>query len=216
MQGLYPRVTNGTWAYAAPEQINDGTVDSRSDIYAFGIIFYEMLTGNWPYPFQLSRDPDDQYRQIKAFHAEKGSEDLAMQLYREGFPGLRHGKQLGQIISECLFTQSQRCRDFRYLRDLLEFAFPLRPPVPVAPVDAQDSGRIRAQTLWRIGRYNEALTIYNQLLQQQPQTTDIWVEAAHCLIDAGQPDSARGLLREALRLDPGCKEARRILGTLVN
>ena len=39
-----------TWsAYAAPEQLLDGTVDERSDIYALGSLLYLMVTGHAPF-----------------------------------------------------------------------------------------------------------------------------------------------------------------------
>ena len=39
----------GTAAYLAPEQIEKGTADARSDVYASGIMFYELLTGSQPH-----------------------------------------------------------------------------------------------------------------------------------------------------------------------
>jgi serine/threonine-protein kinase len=39
----------GTVEYLAPEQINSGKADERSDIWALGILLFEMVTGNVPF-----------------------------------------------------------------------------------------------------------------------------------------------------------------------
>ena len=42
-------VLMGTVAYLSPEQVTRGVADPRSDVYAAGILLYEMLTGSKPY-----------------------------------------------------------------------------------------------------------------------------------------------------------------------
>jgi serine/threonine-protein kinase len=39
----------GTVAYLSPEQVADGAADARSDVYAAGIVCYELLTGKPPF-----------------------------------------------------------------------------------------------------------------------------------------------------------------------
>jgi non-specific serine/threonine protein kinase len=55
----------GTPAYMSPEQIRVGDEDARTDVFAFGCLLYEMITGS------------------RAFHGANAAEEMAAVLYRD-------------------------------------------------------------------------------------------------------------------------------------
>jgi serine/threonine protein kinase len=126
-----PGLILGTFAYMSPEQVRAEHVDQRSDIFSFGAILYEMVTGQ------------------RAFHANSSVETMIAILREEPPPlppAVGDAAALDRVIRRCLeknpLERFQSARDVTFaLEDLLAALAPSARatpeqsdhPEPVAP-----------------------------------------------------------------------------------
>jgi cephalosporin-C deacetylase-like acetyl esterase len=111
--GTSPGMIVGTVAYMSPEQAEGKPIDARSDIFSFGSVFYEMLTGK------------------KAFMGESSADLLSSVLRDEPKPISEIKREIPpevrRIVARCLRKASsarypsadELALDLRHCRDLL-------------------------------------------------------------------------------------------------
>ena len=104
----------GTIAYMSPEQIQGGTVDARSDIWAFGVTIFEMLTQRLP--FQGEHTPALMY-------SINNQEPLSLKELRPDAPD-----ELAALCARCL--QKDPCNRYPSITDVLS-ALGVTGPLPV-------------------------------------------------------------------------------------
>ena len=92
----------GTMNYMSPEQINGAPVDARSDVFAFGLLLYEMVTG--AHPFQRSSP-------ITTANAILSDTEPPLEEKRPDAPPL-----LAHVVSRCL--EKEPDRRYQSLRDV--------------------------------------------------------------------------------------------------
>lgn len=109
----HPGQAVGTPAYVAPEQATAQPVDSRTDVYSFGVLAYRMLAGRLPFLGPDTRDYLEQHVREKP----PAIDDVAPQL--RTYPGLV------KLVMQCLEKKpSSRPKDGAALVDALRLQAP--------------------------------------------------------------------------------------------
>ncbi|HEY5936863.1 MAG TPA: serine/threonine-protein kinase [Kofleriaceae bacterium] len=89
--GLTTGIVVGTPSYMAPEQIRGTAIDGRADLYACGVLMYELLTGKKPF-----QSPKDDPIEVCSLHLKAPIPSLAKTL-----PGRDFG-ELEAVVAKAL------------------------------------------------------------------------------------------------------------------
>jgi predicted Ser/Thr protein kinase len=111
----------GTASYMSPEQAKGKTVDQRADIYAFGVVLYEMLTG-------------------KRLHNGETTTEVLASVIKEEPQWEKVPPRLQRLLRRCLEKDPQK--RLRHIGDVMS----LVDDTPVAPVTAPGTAEPRGRS----------------------------------------------------------------------
>ena len=164
----------GTAAYMAPEQAKGKPVDRRADIWAFGVVLFEMITGR------------------RGYDAEDVSETLAAVLTREvdwtALPPSTPAR-MKALVKDCLVRDpKERLRDIgdarrelqRMIDGALDYAVPgaAAAPAPAAPAVPAWQRMLP----WAIAGLAVVAAIGASFLKQQPPATPAQVVRSQTML----------------------------------
>ena len=131
---------HGTPVYWSPEQVLGIPADARSDIYAFGVIAYELLTGRPPFASSTTM----------GYAWQHVSETPPRPLDREGHPRFR--REIEHVLVKCLAKHpEQRFASARELRAALAAArIVRRPAAERVPLAKRLAARAREPETWLV------------------------------------------------------------------
>jgi tetratricopeptide (TPR) repeat protein len=184
-------VTAGTPGYMSPEQFDDWKhVDERADIYSFGIMLFEMITGRRPFAGRSLKD-------LRRLHRS------------EPIPPLDGADpELEAIVKNCLAKDpAERFPSFGVLRDELAKVY-ARLACEDAPHSAEglelDALQLvnKAANLVNLGRLDEALTVYDCAIQVYPDSATAWLGKGIGCGASGEFEESLSCLDRAIEIDP--------------
>ena len=213
----------GTPFYMSPEQIQGRHVDKRSDIFSFGVLFYELLTGKKPFTgdvptavmFKIVYDEPERIDDAQIDH-RSGLRDVVMRTLAKD-PDNRYqdlaevADALENIVADLRTDERKRMEQFRMrLGKLIG----------------------ESRTLLRGNKFRKARDLVDQAARMDPASTEVarlrneiaaaeeretkrvFIEerlnGARRGIEVKDLEKAHGLLQEILRVEPEHAEAVRL------
>src|SRR5262249_23559085 len=151
----------GTPCYMAPEQFDDvKSVDVKADIYSFGVMLFQMITGKLPFSGRSLAEYRHCHKRLTPPHLSRIS-------------GSETAWQFSELVDRCLAkSPSQRFEDFREVRvalaraawDPCETYLPTPPPLCVARPLSEDELLSQALSYRELGRHDLASAVISQLI----------------------------------------------------
>lgn len=118
----------GTPEYLSPEQARGDPVCPASDVYAVGIVLYEMLTGSVPFPRPREKDPYQAAMEVIRQHLNERPEPV-----RKRNPNSRASPKLERVTNRALEKKAEkRYRTAQEMAEALGYARTTGVEVPAA------------------------------------------------------------------------------------
>ncbi|KAL8261766.1 hypothetical protein R6Q59_025815 [Mikania micrantha] len=95
-------VVVGTIGYAAPEYVQTGRLTSKSDVWSFGVVLYELITGRRAVERNLPRNEQKLLEWVKPYVSDSKKFHLIIDPRLEGDYSIKSAHNLASLANKCL------------------------------------------------------------------------------------------------------------------
>lgn len=100
-------VVVGTIGYAAPEYIHTGRLSTKNDIWSFGVVLLELLTGRRPLDRNRPRGEQNLVDWMKPYSSDAKKLEAAIDPRLQGNYSKRSAAQLASVANKCLVRHAR-------------------------------------------------------------------------------------------------------------
>lgn len=104
-RSLYFFKVVGTVGYAAPEYVQTGRLTAKSDVWSFGVVLYELITGRRAVERNLPRGEQKLLDWVKPYTSDPKKFHIILDPRLEGECCSRSAQRLASLANRCLLKQ---------------------------------------------------------------------------------------------------------------
>lgn len=95
----------GTVGYAAPEYVQTGKLTAKSDVWSFGVVLYELITGRRAVERNLPRSEQKLLEWVKPYVSDSKKFHIIIDPRLEGEFCIKSAQKLASLANRCLLKQ---------------------------------------------------------------------------------------------------------------
>ncbi|XP_019709743.2 probable serine/threonine-protein kinase PBL19 [Elaeis guineensis] len=107
----------GTYGYAAPDYIQTGHLTIESDVWSFGVVLYEILTGRRTYERNRPQNEQKLLEWVKQFPADSRKFSMIMDPRLRNQYSLKAAREVAKLANSCLVNNR---KDRPKMREVVE------------------------------------------------------------------------------------------------